>query len=242
MSLIRSVYELLLPRTCRACGRRLAVDENIVCASCMLHLPFTGFLDNPYDNEMAKMFWGRIRNFEKAFALVYHLPHTMSARIIYQLKYFNKPEIGEDVGIMMGRLMSEKGFFDGIDCIVPVPLARKRQRERGYNQSEMIAEGLHVVCKLPIVKDAVRRLTFESSQTKKDRISRYENVDNVFELVNGEKLSKKHVLVVDDVVTTGATICAMVGLLDQIVDIRVSVVTIGFAGEWRANAAVDNYK
>lgn len=242
MSLMRSFHELILPRTCRVCGRRLAVDENIVCVSCLRHLPFTGFLDNPYDNEMAKMFWGRIRNFEKAFAMVYHLPHSLSARMVYQLKYFDKPELCEDVGEMMGKLMSEKNFFDGIDCILPVPLARKRLKERGYNQSEMIAEGLHGVCKLPIVKDAVRRVTFESSQTKKDRISRYENVDNAFELVNVEKLSGKHVLVVDDVVTTGATICAVVGLLEQVVDIRVSVVAIGFAGAWRANNAVDNYK
>lgn len=233
MFVARRLLDTITPRSCCVCGKRLSPDEQVVCAGCLVHLPLTGFLHHPYDNEMAKAFWGKIRHFRKAFAPIYHLPHTPSARIVYQLKYFDKPDIGIDVGMAMGTIMAGEGFFDGIDCLLPVPLAKKRQRERGYNQSLMIAEGLRMAYRLPIVANAVRRVSFEASQTKKGRVSRSENVEHAFELANDRKIKGRHVLVVDDVVTTGATVCALATQLERAEVAAISVAAIGYAGEWR---------
>lgn len=234
MSLTGRIVDLVIPRACCICGRRLAANEETVCTSCLLHLPFTDFLDDPYQNEMAKVFWGRVSNFEKAFALFYHIPHALSARMIYQLKYSDKPDIGVGVGKLMGKMVQERGFFKGVDCLLPVPLARKRQMERGYNQSEMIAEGLRDVSRLPVVKDAVRRISFGGSQTETGRVGRSENVENVFEVVNAGKIKGRHLLIVDDVVTTGATVCSLAKALHGAAEnVSISVVSIGYAGTWR---------
>lgn len=228
VSAIHRLLDLVAPRTCCVCDKRLAVNEEILCASCVRHLPWTDFIDNPYENELAKLFWGRIKNFEKAFAPVYYIPHSLSARSIYQLKYFNKSDLGIDMGLMMGRMLKTSGFLDDIDCILPVPLTNKRRRERGYNQSEMIAEGLCSVSRLPMVKDAVIRVSFGGSQTKKDKMERSENVENAFKLINDKKVRGKHILIVDDIVTTGATICAVANQFECVSDVKISVAALGY--------------
>lgn len=231
--LLKSILDLIIPRTCCICGRRLAIQESVICTVCTLRLPHTGFIDDPYENEMAKVFWGRVKHFEKAYAPIYHKPHSDSARVVYQLKYFDKPEIGVEVGKKMGKVMNRHGFFDDIDCIMPVPLEKKRERKRGYNQSYMLAKGLSEISHLPIITGVVRRLSFESSQTTKSRMQRFENVDRTFELIDGEKVKDKHILIVDDVVTTGATICAVAKQLQRMDNVKISVASIAYAGEWR---------
>lgn len=231
LKLFRSFLDFLAPRCCCACGRRLSIDEDVFCTACMMQLPFTDFLNHPYDNEMAQTFWGKIRHFEKAYALMYHVPHTTSAHAVYQIKYFNKPDTGIDIGTLMGRMMKDSNYLSDIDALLPVPLAKKREHERGYNQSEMIALGIKDVTGLPIINDAVKRTTFNGSQTQKDRISRAENVEHVFQLVKGDKVKGKHLLVIDDVVTTGATISALSKQLEAIDGICISVASIGYAGE-----------
>lgn len=226
-----SFFDLIAPRTCCVCGRRLDVNEEVICTVCFLHLPLTNFLDNPYDNDMAKVFFGRIRHLEKAFALLYHVPHANSARPIYRLKYNNQPDLGTSMGYIMGKKMKESGFFDDIDAILPIPLAKKRLKERGYNQSEMIALGMHDAVGLPIIKKAVKRLSFRGSQTQKDRWDRAENVENAFEITNPDKIKGRHVLIVDDVVTTGATVCALAKLIESIEGVKISVAAISFAGQ-----------
>lgn len=230
--MLKAIFDLLAPRTCCICGLRLDLAEYVICTPCFINLPQTGFADNLYENDMAKTFWGRVKNFEKAFALVYHQAHADSAHPVYQLKYRGKPDIGIDYGLLIGKMLAEKGFFDDIDILLPVPLAKKRKLERGYNQSEMIALGLHDISKLPIYNNVVRRTSFESSQTQKDRQDRAENVENAFELVDGSNIHGKHVLIVDDVVTTGATVCAIAKQLQRVADVHISVVSIGFAGQW----------
>lgn len=231
LKLLHSFLDLLTPRTCCACGRRLSVDEEVFCTACMLQLPLTDFLSRPYDNEMAQAFWGKIRHFEKAYALMYHEPHAQSAHVVYQIKYFNKPDTGTEVGTLMGSAMRDAGFLNDVNALLPVPLAKTRERERGFNQSMMIALGIKDVTGLPIIDDAVRRTTFNGSQTQKDRMSRAENVEHAFRLVKGDKLKGKHVLIIDDVVTTGATICALAQQLEEVEGCRISVAAIGFAGE-----------
>ena len=227
-SFLSRLLDLISPRLCTVCGQRLAVSEEALCSKCNLHLPRTGFASAPYENLMAKTFWGRIP-IERASALFYYEPHSETANIVYQLKYKDHPEIGETMGRMMARELQLTGFFDGIDAIVPVPLARKRQRQRGYNQSEEIASGVSQITGLPIYNKVVRRNIYEGSQTQKGRWERNENVENVFELADGSSIRGKHLLVIDDVVTTGATVTACGRELAKAGSVRLSVLSIGFA-------------
>ena len=222
------LLDLISPRLCVVCGNRLTVTEETLCAKCNFHLPRTAFHLKAYDNEMAKLFWGQIP-VECAAALFYYEAHAETANIVYQLKYRNHPEIGEVMGRMLAKEVLVTGFFDGIDGIVPVPLAKRRQRERGYNQSLEIARGISEVSGLPIVDKLVRRTVFEGSQTSKGRWERNENVEKVFDLVDGFAAHGKHLLLVDDVVTTGATIIACSKELVKAGDVRISVLALGFA-------------
>lgn len=222
------LLDLISPRLCVVCGHRLTVTEDVICAKCNFHLPRTDFHRDAYENEMAKIFWGRIP-IERAAAFFYYEPHAEAANIIYDLKYRNHPEIGTVMGRMMAKELQLHGFFDGINEIIAVPLAKKRLRQRGYNQSGEIARGVSEVTGLPICKKAVRRSVFEGSQTSKDRWERNENVERVFELIDAEAIKGKHLLLIDDVVTTGATIIACVTQLMKAGGVRISVLSLGFA-------------
>ena len=204
------------------------MTEETLCSKCYLHLPRTDFGSDLYENVMAKLFWGQIQ-IEKATALFYYEPHAETANILYELKYKNHPEIGEVMGRMMARELQKSGLFDDIDAIVPVPLARKRERERGYNQSLMLAKGVSEVTGLPIYNKVVRRTKFVGSQTHRGRWERNENVADVFELMDGESIRGKHLLLIDDVVTTGATIIACAQEMQKASDVKISVLALGFA-------------
>ena len=162
-------------------------------------------------------------------ALFYYEAHSETANILYELKYKNHPEIGEVMGRLMARELNTTGFFDGIDGIVPIPLAKKRQRQRGYNQSMEIARGVSEVTCLPIYNKVVRRNAFEGSQTNNGRWERNENVEHVFEVEDISAIQGKHLLIVDDVVTTGATVLACAQELCKAPNVKVTVLALGFA-------------
>ena len=201
------LLDLISPRLCVVCGERLAVTEETLCSKCYLHLPRTDFGRDLYENVMAKLF----------------------ANILYELKYKNHPEIGEVMGRMMAKELMRNGLFDDIDALVPVPLAKKRERERGYNQSMMLAKGVSEVTGLPIANRVVRRTRFAGSQTRRGRWERNENVEDVFELQDADSISGKHLLLIDDVVTTGATIIACAKEMQKASNVRISVLALGFA-------------
>ncbi len=228
ISFWRRLLDLISPRLCTVCGCRLTVTEEIICARCNLHLPRTNFARQPYDNPMAKTFWGQIP-IERAAALFYYEAHAETANLIYELKYKDHPEIGETMGRMTARELQLQDFFEGIDGIVPVPLAKKRERQRGYNQSLEIAKGIQVATGLPIYNKVVRRSTFKGSQTQRGRWERNENVEHVFELTDADTIRGKHLLVVDDVVTTGATVIACSKQLVKAGEVKISVLALGFA-------------
>lgn len=228
ISFWRRLLDLIAPRLCVVCGHRLTVTEEVICAKCNFHLPRTGFHHHAYDNEMAKLFWAQIP-IEKATAFFYYEAHAETANIIYELKYKNHPEIGNIVGRMLAKEIQPSGFFDGIDGIVPVPLAKKRLRQRGYNQSMEIAQGVSEMTGLPIYMKVVRRNSFKGSQTNKGRWDRQENVEHVFELTDATAVSNKHLLLIDDVITTGATCIACAKALCQSGNIRISILALGFA-------------
>ncbi len=226
-SLWTRILDLIAPRVCVVCGNRLGITEHTVCSSCYLHLPRTTFQFTPYDNPMTQLFWG-LSPVTHAAALLFYEPHGEVARLVYDLKYADRPDIGEDMGRMMAEELRIAGYFDGVDMIVPVPLSPKRMRQRGYNQSEMLAQGISEMAHIPINTRALRRKHFRQSQTTLMRHQRQENVADLFQLGKTDGLEGKHILLVDDVCTTGATLTACARVLDTIPRLRLSVLTLAF--------------
>lgn len=228
VNFLHQLVDLLAPRLCTVCGRRLSLTELALCVSCDMHLPRTDFQHHAHDNIMARRFWGIIP-VEQAAALFYYEADSNVTNIIYDLKYHDHPETGDEMGQRMAAEFRESGFFDGIDAIVPVPLAKKRQWQRGYNQSLHIAKGISRATGLPILDKAVRRTKFVKSQTQINHWERQENVERVFKLEAPEAVRGRHILLVDDVVTTGATMAACARELLKAGDVKLSLLSLGFA-------------
>lgn len=222
------LFDLLVPRLCAVCGRRLSLTEQVLCASCNMHLPRTGFQLTAQDNPLVRLFWGIIP-VERAAALFYYEADSSVNDIIYDLKYHKHPEIGNEMGHLTATEFKASGFFDGIDMIVPVPLARKRQWQRGYNQSFCIAKGISQVTGIPIYNKVMCRTKFEKSQTKIGHRERRENVENVFKLKDADTIRGRHILLVDDVITTGATMAACARELLRAGNVKLSLLSLGFA-------------
>ena len=221
------LLDLISPRLCVVCGRRLAATERSLCSPCLLHLPRTTFQFTPDDNPMVQLFW-HLTPIRHAAALIYYDPHSEMAQLVYEMKYHDRPDIGEDMGRLMANEMQFGRFFDGIDLLLPVPISSKRLRQRGYNQSEHLALGISDITGIPLVTNTVRRLHFRQSQTQLSRRERQENVTDMFQLRDENSLKHKHVLLIDDICTTGSTLIALSDTLRHIEGIRMSVLTLGF--------------
>lgn len=229
-SLLEKIINLYTKPYCAICKAELVGTEEAICLRCSLSMPFTETWQLPDDNEMAKLFWHLIP-IERCGSLFYYHSHAPSSQLLYRLKYGNEPDLGRRLGRLLAQQGMETHFFEGIDGIIPIPLSLSRLRSRGYNQSLMIAEGIASAVHIPLVNDAVRRTTFSESQTHKNKWQRNENVEHVFELGNANtvaQLAGKHLLVVDDVCTTGATIIACCKTLMSLGNMKFSVATIGW--------------
>ena len=238
-SLFTRLFDLIAPRTCAICGRRLSVGESVLCAACHLHLPLTGFWRSPLDNPMARLFWGQIplaggepsqrpNSMERAAALFFYEPHSQTSKVVYDLKYHGHRNVAEGMGRIAAQTMMGSGFFDGIDLIVPIPLTRRRQWSRGYNQSREIALGVSQVTGIAVADGIVRRTAFAGSQTHRHAWERTQNVETVFSLIAPQKAEHRHVLIVDDVVTTGATVASCARQLCQADGVRISILSLCF--------------
>lgn len=225
-----SLLDLISPRACTVCGRRLSLSENVLCTACNLHLPRTNCHLRPYDNELAHLFWGTVP-IERCAAYFFYLHHSNTARLIYNLKYNHQPEVGRMLGKMIAEEYALQGFFEGIDVLVPMPISKARKRERGYNQCEEIVKGVQEVTGLPIYNKVVVRKEFIKSQTHLDKQERMENVKDAFQLQDSTALQGKHILIVDDIVTTGATIKSLAGELLKAGGIKISIFALGVARE-----------
>lgn len=221
------LLDFISPRHCTVCGRRLAATESSLCTVCLLHLPRTGFQTSPDDNPMVQLFW-HLTPVEKAAAYFYYEAKSEVTQLIYDMKYHDRPDIGEDLGRLMAVEMQMAGFFDDIDLLVPVPLSPKRMRQRGYNQSEQLARGISQITRLSVCSGVLKRHHFHASQTQLRRLERQANVSHQFYCVNAQKLAHRHVLLIDDVCTTGATLRACANALSGIEGIRISVLTLAF--------------
>ena len=222
------LIDLIAPRRCIMCEGRLDAEEEFLCQACSRELPRTHFHQKPYDNPMAQLFWG-LMPVERVTAWFYYAPHTRTSQILYDLKYHHQPDIGTVLGEAFASEIKDSGFFDGIDAIIPVPLAKERERQRGYNQSLMIARGVSQATGISVMTDVLRRLHFSESQTQLDRWERLKNVEQQFQALHPEALQGKHILLIDDVVTTGATLIACAQALHpKANNIRFSVLSLGF--------------
>ena len=197
--------------------------EETVCLSCRYLLPKTHY-ENNAENPLAQMFWGQV-DFHAVTAEFFFSKTGKVQHLLHQLKYEGNKDAGFFLGQQIGESISKAYSFQGIDLIVPIPLHPKKEFMRGYNQSYVIAQGIEDKTKIPVMKDALRRKTFTSTQTKKSREERWENVKDIFEIVDAERLKGKHLLIVDDVLTTGSTIMAAGMTLSIIEDIKISVAT-----------------
>lgn len=218
---------LFFPNICLACEDSLQRGENIICTNCYFNMPLCKYEDK-LDNPMAKKFWGKI-NFDGAYA---YLNFTRKGRVqslMHRLKYKGE----KDVGVLLGELMADEILssknFAGFDAIIPVPLHRKKFIKRGYNQSECIANGMSNVFNVPVDTFLVKRTAHSSTQTKKKRFARWKNVEKIFELGSAKEYEGKHLLLVDDITTTGSTMSACAEQILKIPNSKVSVASLAFA-------------
>ena len=224
---IQSLSHVLMPNLCRACDQALRADENILCIDCLYHLPITDFHQDR-SNESARQLWGKL-DFEYAFSMLYLGKSSRVEQLLHRLKFKGYPEIGEYLGELYSESLNKIHVQNPIDYIIPIPLHSKKLRKRGYNQAECFAKGLSKGLSVSLLTNILLRVVSSASQTTMARIERYENVEQVFAL-SKEKLDleEKHILLVDDVLTTGATICAAGNILKH-AGARVSIATIARA-------------
>ncbi|HTM97943.1 MAG TPA: phosphoribosyltransferase family protein [Pedobacter sp.] len=221
------VIGLLFPNLCNGCGLSLYNGEKAICLHCLYDLPYTDFHLYQH-NLVAKQLWGRLP-FEAAMAMLYFKKGTKTQNLIHNLKYNGKTEVGVRLGNLLGEKLIDSQYYKDVDYVIPVPLHHKKQRERGYNQSLYIANGIAERMKLRVNKDQLIRKRVTETQTKKSRYNRYENMLTVFEINHPEIVKNKHILLVDDVITTGATIEACGNSLLRCGIKKLSIAGVAFA-------------
>ncbi len=211
--MLKDFIHLIYPHYCLACHSGLAKGENLVCTICIHNLPRTNFHLYP-DNPMYKRIAGRLP-VGHAFAFLHFHKGGKAQRLLHELKYHNHPEIGMQLGRVYGHDLLLSSLAGNFDRIVPVPLHAHRFNRRGYNQSERFAAGLAETMKLICDHRSVERVEMTETQTRKSKLKRWQNVEDVFRVVQSGSVRNQRILLVDDVITTGSTIeaCGQV-LLD----------------------------
>jgi ComF family protein len=226
-SYLADFVSLLFPELCAACRESLVVNENLLCTSCRFSLPYTNFHLQP-DNIVARQFWGKIK-LEGAFALFYFTKGGNIQNMMHQFKYNGMHQIGNLLGNIAAEQLTKNVIFNTADYIIPVPLHKKRLRERGYNQSACFAQGLSDKLNAVVEENNLIRVRSTETQTHKSQFARFENMQEVFIVANPERLMNKHILLVDDVITTGSTLEACGAQLLKIPGLTLSIVTIAYA-------------
>jgi ComF family protein len=218
---------LLYPRLCEGCNKPLIAAEQVLCISCATELPETDYhaLD---DNETALRFAGRVPFF-RATSFAYFTEDGLLQHLLHRLKYKDRQEIGDYLGSRFAESLAAANWLSGIDIIIPVPLHASRQAERGYNQSMLIAAAIGRHAAIPATDAALLRVRETESQTRKSRTERTENMAEAFVVADGANLKGKHILIIDDVLTTGATIEACETALKAVENVKISIATIGIA-------------
>jgi ComF family protein len=229
MALINDFLSLIYPRRCEACGGHLMGHEAFICTYCKLNLPKSGYHHHP-NNRLAMALGGRIP-LQHAMSFYLFEKSGRVQKLIHAVKYQEQKELGAFLGKLYAEELLKNEALQGIDLVLPIPLHRKKLKARGFNQSEWFAKGLSEGLSRQMDSVSLVRVTETSTQTKKKKYQRWENVEGIFELKDSESLKNKHVLLVDDVITTGATLEAAWLALKHVEGIRLSVASIAFAAQ-----------
>lgn len=219
--------ELFFPSLCITCGNRSEGNDNNICFDCWQDLPVTNFHMN-CENKVTQLFWGRVQ-IENASSYFSYKKGSRYQKLIHCIKYKGMKELGFEIGQRFGYILKESENFRDTDLIIPVPLHPKKLKLRGYNQSEWLGRGISKSMKIPLSSDNLYRKTFTSTQTRKNRFERWQNVEGIFGIKAPNEFKGKHILLIDDVVTTGSTLEACAFQLLNIDDVKVSVATLAFA-------------
>ncbi len=226
MKLLSGILDLLYPVVCVNCGNSLVINESILCTICFVKLPLTNFHKYP-DNDLVKALWGRV-DIDFATAYLYFKKAGITQKLLHNLKYRGRKDIGIYLGTKFGRQLKETEFVSTVDYLIPVPLHKSKAKSRGFNQSQLICEGLRDALSIPVFTD-LSRISFTDTQTRKKRFDRWLNVSQKFVLTNPEVLEGKRILLVDDVFTTGATIEACCQSLKTVKNIEIGIATLAMA-------------
>ena len=228
MQFIDDILHLIYPNCCIGCECELAKTEDYICSICTLEISPTNFHLYNEPTDMDKLFWGRIE-VHQTYAHLFFEKDKASQSVLFSIKYKSNPDLAVYFGKKMGAILRTLPKFEDVDVILPVPLHPKKLFIRGYNQSLALAEGLQQSLSVPIDKKAIIRSVHSESQTKKSRFQRWDNVGTIFK-VNRSIEKYKHVIIIDDVITTGSTVEAMMNALHEInPNLLISIVTLAIA-------------
>jgi len=227
LSIFNDLWDIVYPNLCLACDEPLAKHEKIICLKCQVELPKTDYAEYA-ENPVAKKFWGKVP-VSHAMAL-YHFHKSGRIRnLLHELKYKGRKDVGIRLGNLLGFQLFKNTLFNSVDCITSVPLHKDKAVKRGYNQSDLIGEGLSDILSKPFEPMLLERIKFTETQTKKNRIERWDNVKEIFHVPDAAIIQDKHILLVDDVITTGSTLEACAAQLIKTPGVRVSIAAVAHA-------------
>jgi ComF family protein len=221
-----SVLHLLFPHICTGCGSDILHEESVLCMRCIDAMPETNFELHP-DNPVEKIFWGRLP-LAGATAQFYFTKESLMQHLMHQFKYKGNKELGMQLGKIMGEQIKKSARFEA-DALVPLPLFAAKEKRRGYNQAAILCEGMAEAMNLPVLDKIISRPQHTETQTKKGRIERWKNMEGKFILSDADAIKNMHLLLVDDVVTTGATLEACGNELLKAENVRLSIATLCIA-------------
>jgi len=225
--MLKHLIHLLYPNLCVSCNKSLVQTEKYLCLGCQLQLPETN--DHLHkENGVEKTLWGRIP-FERAFSFLFFNQQGITQKLLHELKYKGNEDLAVFLGQLYGYRLQKTIESHGIDAIVAIPLHSSKMKKRGYNQSLAFANGISEILKIENLSDSVYRNRATDTQTKKNRIERWTNVDQIFSVKNPNQFENKHVLLVDDVITTGATIESCANVIVKNCNCKISIASIAFA-------------
>jgi len=225
--MLTQLLNFFYPYSCISCGNVLFPYEHFLCLHCLYNLPETRYHEFE-KSPLSLLFLGRA-SVENTGAFLFYKKGTQVQKILHHLKYKGMKEIGSFLGNIYGMQLIQQEKWNTVDIVIPIPLHKKKEKKRGYNQSEWIAKGLSAGMQIPYNTSLLIRSDFTETQTKKSRFHRWKNVEDVFQLTDLTALKNKHVLVCDDVLTTGATLEAAIQKLAAVPFIKISVVTLATA-------------
>ncbi len=227
-TILSDLSHLFFPKICAGCATDIVSSNHLLCLHCLSHLNQTqfAFLEN---NPVEKTWWGRM-SVVAAMSQFYFTKNSLLQALIHQLKYKGNREIGLYFGKMIGYDLQASERFQSLEVLIPLPLFPDKEKKRGYNQATLLCEGIAGILNLPVATDEVQRVRATDTQTHKKRMERWENVETVFATRHSKSLENKNILLVDDVITTGATLEACgKAILEEIPGVQLSIATLAYA-------------